>query len=179
MSDLAFRLAGIEDLPFIERTFLSSYRNSYSAGLIGMSRWEQVMRVEWRSILARPDTRVHVAYHPGEELGDCDLYGYIVSLDGYKDHQSGRALPYLVFAYVKSAYRREHEIEAGLFAAANIDPKAPYHYAVKTASVTRSLGGNATWKPLAIRYPPDGYQQKANPDEKRKTTTTKAGASNL
>lgn len=166
--ELQFRLAVVEDLPFIERSFLASYRNSYSAGLIAMSRWEQVMQVEWRSILARPDTRVHVAYHPGEDVGDCDLYGYIVTLDGYKDHQSGRALPYIVFAYVKSAYRRDHEIEDGLFAAANIDPRAPYHYAAKTASTIRAHGPSATWRPLAVRYPPAGYRQKENPDEKHK-----------
>lgn len=170
-TELQFRLAVVEDLPFIERSFLASYRNSYSAGLIAMSRWEQVMRVEWRSILARPDTRVHVAYHPGETVGDCDLYGYIVTLDGYRDHQSGRALPFVVFAYVKSAYRRDHEIETGLFAAAGVNPNQPYHYAAKTASAIRAYGASATWRPLAIRYPPAGYQQKANPDEARKADT--------
>lgn len=174
MSELAFRLAVVEDLPFIERTFLSSYRNSFSSGLISMSRWEQVMRVEWRSILARPDTRVHVAYHPGEDLGDCDLYGYIVSLDGYKDHQSGRELPYLVFSYVKSAYRRDHDIEVGLLACADIETGKPFHFAAKTASAIRAYGPSATWKPLAIRYPPDGYQQKANPDEKRNSEKLQA-----
>lgn len=167
-SELAFRPADVADIPFIERSFLASYRNSYSAGLISMARWGQVMGTEWRSILARPDIRVHVAYHPGEDLGDCDLYGYIVSLDGYKDHQSGRELPYLVFSYVKSAYRRDHDIEAGLFAAAGIDPRKPFHYAAKTASAIRAYGSGATWKPLAIRYAPDGYRQKANPDGKRK-----------
>ena len=167
-TELQFRVATVEDLPFIERSFLASYRNSYSAGLIAMSRWEQVMKVEWRSILARPDTRVHVAYHPGETVGDCDLYGYIVTLDGYQDHQSGRALPFIVFAYIKSAYRREHDIEAGLFAAAGIDPQAPFHYAAKTASAIRAYGASATWRPLAVRYPPAGYQQKANPDEQKR-----------
>ncbi len=166
-TELQFRLAVVEDLPFIERSFLSSYRNSYSSGLIAMPRWEQVMSVEWRSILARPDIRVHVAYHPGEDIGDCDLYGYIVTMVGYQDYQSKRSLPYVVFAYVKSTYRRDHDIETGLFAAAGIDPEEPYHYAAKTASAIRAYGASATWRPLAVRYSPTGYQQKENPDEKR------------
>lgn len=166
-TDLAYRLASVDDLPFIEKTFLDSFRTSFSAGLITMPRWEQVMGQEFRTILARPDVRAVVAHHPGEQPGDCDLYGYILTLEGYEDFRSKEPLPYVVYIYVKSAYRRDHGIEDGLFDAAGIAPNQPFHYAVKTPMIARTFGSNAIWRPLPIRFPPEGYNLKSNPEKEK------------
>lgn len=162
MKSLDYREAEPSDLRFIEKSFLSSFRTSHSAGLVSMESWEEMMGPEWRKILQRPNVRGIVAYRPGETSESAsDLYGFIVYETGYQDRQSGKQLPYVVFLYIKSSFRRRFDIEAGLFDAAGIDPTKPFHYAVKTPNLSRNQHFRKDQhRPLFVRFP----TPKSNPE---------------
>jgi len=152
---LAYRPAIDSDMRLVVEGFLDSYRTSHAAGLISMERWHDVMKNEWMTILARPGTEVFVAYCPDEKGTMSDLYGYIVVERSYE--HKGEPMPFVVYIYVKHSFRKKGwHIFSGLFKAAEIDPSEPFHYACKTAAVSRlkPKTPKAQWKPLAMRFPP-------------------------
>jgi hypothetical protein len=137
-------------------SWLDSYAAAYTAGLISMRRWSQVMRVELGEILDR--AQVIVAFNPDDPDPVADLFGFVAY-----DVRSFR-LPYVFYVYVKASYRRwgyrnRRRVGDGvarqLFAAAGIDPTAPFQYAASTPKA-RELGKKvplARWNPLLARWP--------------------------
>lgn len=172
MKAIAFRPVEPSDLRFIEKSYLDSAKTSHSSGLSPVIPWDPLHESQgwyerelplWRAILRRPNLRGVAAHKPGEspESG-ADLYGYLLYEEGYTDHQSGVSLPYVVFLYVKSNYRKPHlRVEDRLFELAGIDPSQPFHWAVKTPSISRnSKFRSINHRPLYVRFPPP----KPNPE---------------
>lgn len=144
------------DRQFVLSGWSSSYRVSDHAGLISMSRWATVMHREVAAILDHPTTRTLVAEEPGEvdDKGQPFLYGFLVwcELSGAIAGLPPQGLPYVYYVFVKTAFRRGRErlglergIAAQLFAAAGINPRAPFMYACSTDM----LGAMARKIPLA------------------------------
>lgn len=136
------------DRQFVISGWSSSYRVSDHAGLISMSRWADTMHREVAAILDHPSTRTIVA----EEIGEVDHQGRPF-LYGFLAYQwLARMQPYVYYVYVKTPFRRGRErlqLDRGyasqLFAAAGIDPRAPFMYACRTDM----LGDLARKIPLA------------------------------
>jgi GNAT superfamily N-acetyltransferase len=144
---LAFRPVEGEDLAFVVRSWAKSFREANSAGLIAMDDWRDVMEPQIVKVLARPGCEVFVAYHPGEEDRTVDLYGWIAV-------ERGHAVPFVLYCYVKHAFRRM-SIARRLFEVAGVNPEAEFQYACKTG-VVRKLARSiprARWRPLAARFP--------------------------
>lgn len=164
MPALAYRLAVAEDMPLIVSTWSDSYRTSRSAGLISMARWQQVMEVEIRDILARDGVSIHVAHHPGETDRRADLYGWIAVERGYEvdstERRHGRRerrivvsdRPLVLYVYVKAPYRRLG-IARGLFAAAGVGPQFNYACRTGVVSMLASKIPEAEWLHLVCRFP--------------------------
>jgi len=139
------------DRQFVISGWSSSYRVSDNAGLIGMSRWAEVMHREVAAIIDHPTTRTLVAEEPGEvdDRGQPFLYGFLVfaGVNLLTPRQ-----PYVHYCFVKTGFRRgrarlglERGIATQLFAAADIDPRRPFVYACRTDM----LGDLARKIPLA------------------------------
>ena len=142
------------DRDFVVSGWSSSFRQSFHAGMLSMESYALVMHREIARILDHPSTETLVA----EELGQTDhlgrpfLYGFLTRR---------RGAPYVYYCYVKSPYRRgqlRHGLRAGyatpLFAAAGIDPRAPFGYACQTPYVSKLARRIplAQWDPLPARY---------------------------
>ena len=148
MTALAHRRADAEDLRLVISSWLDSYRTAHAAGLIPMHMWRRTMRPVMSEILARPTVEVIVAYHPGEDDRDSDLYGWIAI-------ERGHRWPHVIYAYTKHAYRGLG-VARGLMSAAGIDPADVFTYACKTGLVSDLAPKipRARWKPLISRLPP-------------------------
>lgn len=157
------------DREFVVSGWSSSLRTSRWAGMISMVRWADVMHAEIKGILARPSTSVIVAEEPGETIDDVRawLYGFIAI-------RTDLAMPYVYYVYVKHAFRRARRLglpdgyARQLFAAAGIDPAAPFSYGCRTsaseaiAADLREPDGTiipgtgkiprAEWDPIPARY---------------------------
>lgn len=144
---LGYRLAEVDDWRFIVESFLSSYRNAHTAGLVQIEDWHDVMEPQIRKLLARDGVLVHVAHHPGEQDHIADLYGWIAVEHGHPG-------PMVLYCYVKHHYR-QRGIARGLFRTAGIDPRKPFFICAKTAASARlaSKTPGAKWDPLRARYP--------------------------
>jgi hypothetical protein len=173
---IAFRDVEPSDLVFIEHSYLDSAKTSHSSGLSPVIPWDPLHEDKgwrerelpiWRAILRRPALRGVAAHKPGEspESG-ADLYGYLLYEEGYEYRKTKQSLPlplpYVVFLYIKSSYRRPAlRVEERLFERAGIDPRQPFHWAVKTPSLSRNPYFRATnHRPLYVRFPPP----KPNPE---------------
>ena len=145
---IAVRPGSPGDRRFIIDAALSSYRSSYSAGLIPIAAFNGVMWPVFESLLDRPDMRVMVAYETEATPGVADLYGFIAFEAG--------PVPLVLYIYTREAARRSG-IARSLFAAAGVDPLRPFHYAARTSVVGRIEDARkipcAKWKPLLARYP--------------------------
>lgn len=154
---LAFREpANDDDRTFVVETMLENQRTSYSAGLVRIERWFDVMRPEFTALLNRDGMRTLVAY---EATDATFLYGWIaadpteqrmVERDG-----SVRWWPALVlYVFVKSYYRR-NGIARRLFEAVGVDPEKPFLFCANTQQASRlaSKAPQARFNPLAIRFP--------------------------
>jgi hypothetical protein len=172
---IAFRDVEPSDLVFIEHSYLDSAKTSHSSGLSPVIPWDPLHGGKgwrerelpiWRAILRRPALRGVAAHKPGEspESG-ADLYGYLLYEEGYEDFQTKQALPYVVFLYVKSNYRRPGlRVEERLFERAGIDPTQPFHWAVKTPSLSRNPRFRAVnHRPLYVRFPPPETNPERDP----------------
>lgn len=152
----AYRAMADEDRDFVVSGWSSSFRLSKYAGALTMERYADVMHGEIAAILARRDTRVLVAYEPGETIdGERPfLYGFLVE-------RVGGPLPYVYYVFVKKFYRQGRERHgldlghaAGLFAAAGIDPLAPFSYMFRTSwsdQLTTKIP-LAEWDPIPGRF---------------------------
>lgn len=152
---VAIREADASDRRFVISSWLDSFRNSYNAGLIGMSDWWAVMHPQIEKVLDRAGVRTLVAYETREKDRVADLYGFITFDSTVK--------PTMVFyVYVKAPYRRAgyrngKRVGDGhariLFAAAGIDPLSPFDYACKTQDVAAlsTKIPRARWQPLLAR----------------------------
>lgn len=166
MKAVDFRPVEPSDLVFIEKSYLDSCRTSHSAGLAPVEAWDPLHDGQgwqerelpiWRAILRRPGVRGVVAHKPGEDpKSRADIYGYLLFEEGYETHPDKVPMPYVLFLYIKSPYRkRSMRLEERLFDAAGIDPTKPFHYAVKNPSISRNqLFKSDSHKPLHVRFPP-------------------------
>lgn len=161
-SSLAYRRAVEADLAYVRHTWMDSMRTSPTAGVIAMSRWSDVMRVELDDILSRPELEVWVAYHPGAAPGDTDLYGWLALERTWIDNRRNRvtASPLLVYVYVKLANRR-WGIARGLLRAAGVGPVQ--HFACKTSDVADLMRAGklpgARHEHLVLRHPPEAPER--------------------
>ncbi len=154
---LAFRDATSEaDRTFVVESFLTSQRTSYSAGLIPMDRWFDVMRPVFTELLARPGMRAVVAF----ERDDPDFaYGWCAA-DPTEQRIPGkdgsvRWWPALVlYTFVKQNWRRQG-VARKLFGAVGVDVSKPFLYAANTVTASRLAGKvpQAKFDPLAARFP--------------------------
>lgn len=148
MSSLAFRRAQEQDMRFVVRSWVDSYRTAYAAGLIQMRTWREVMEPQVQAVLDRPGCRVWVAYAPDEDDDRADLYGWCAA---EPEHDQ----PLLHYVFIKHAYRKMG-IARGLLRKAGIDPERPFTYTCKTAAAARLRhkipGGR--WNPLPARFDP-------------------------
>lgn len=155
---LSYRRAEERDLPFVVRSWVSSYRTAYAAGLLLMDDYRLIMERQVRRVLERPGVEVWVAYAPDEDDPRADLYGWIAVERGYEVPVAGRMQPaeepLVHYCYVKSNYRREG-IARGLFRAAGIDPAEPFAFTCTTGVVAdlRHKIPRARWNPLIARHP--------------------------
>lgn len=143
MGSIRTRTATTSDLDFVVATWLDSYRTAHAAGLIAMERWRDVMAVELRDVLARPDCGTWIAHAPSGSP-DSDAYGWLCAETGY-------AAPLVHYCYVKAPYRRLG-IARALLRAADIDPRSPLLYTCKTPVVRRLPLPLARWNPLIARF---------------------------
>lgn len=133
-----------DDRNFIVNSWVASYRDSDTAGMIQVDDWYAVMIPQVNKVLAKPDVETIVA------CGQSDtshLYGFICF-----DRADNPPLVYYVF--VKSAYRR-NGIAKGLFDAAGIRPDSVFHYVCSTpwASRLERKMPLARWMPRRGRVP--------------------------
>lgn len=126
-------LAIESELRFIRDSWVSSYRNAKTAGVIQVEDWYAVMIPQVTKILSKPDVRTVVAVVPGVTDHIADLLGFITA-----DTEERPALVYYVF--VKEHYRRGGAgrlwkgpgVGRGLFTAMGIDPARPFNYVTST-----------------------------------------------
>jgi len=153
---VSFRAMQPQDRMFVVSMWSSSYRMSHSAGFISMARWAEVMHREIGRVIDSPLVATAVAYSPGEPGTPDHLYGFI-SYEEDDDMPS----PYVFYVAVKAPYRRarsrlglQRGIAEQLFAAANIDPRAPFRYACETPYVMemRAKIPRAVFDPIHGRY---------------------------
>lgn len=136
---------------FVRSTWISSYKNARSAGIISSEDWADVMHLTLGKLLRRSGVRTILAHDPPRQF-----YGFIAG-------EPGRATPVVHYVYVKDAYRSEVELDGsrsgprigrGLFAALGIDPAAPFIYTCETVICVRLADKipYARFKPGAARY---------------------------
>ena len=158
MTRIAFRRADLEDdseRKFIVDSWVSSYRDSYSAGIIHVRDWYAVMIPQVDRILSQPDVTTTVAYLPDGPEGT-NLIDFMVA-----DVVDTTPLVYYVF--VKQHYRRGRQlgfdpgIGRQLLNAIGVDASQPFNYVCETLLVIklRHMGKImfAKWKPLLGRFP--------------------------
>ena len=158
MTDIAFRPANLADESerrFIIDSWVSTYRDSYSAGIIHVRDWYAVMVPQVERILAEPDVTTTVAYLPDGPEG-ADLVGFVVA--DVKD-----AVPLVYYICVKLHYRRGSRIGIvpgigrQLLDAIGVDVARPFNYVCETLLVIKLRHLNkipyAKWKPLLGRFP--------------------------
>lgn len=144
---ISHRPADAGDRNFIVRSWVSSYRDSDTAGFVQVEDWHEVMGAQVSKALDRPGVQATVAYETSDTTRTADLYGFIVA-----DVTEVPALVYYV--YVKQPYRRSG-VARGLFAAVGIDPLLPFHFVCSTpwcSTLARKVP-MARWMPRLGRFP--------------------------
>ena len=144
---LAFRDAIPADRVFVISSWLDSYRDSDTAGMIAMSDWYAVMWPQVEKVIDRFGARTIVAHDTDEHL-----YGFISADATTKP-------PLVFYCYVKAPYRRwepKRGYARQLFAAIGIDPAKPFDYSYKTREIGRLANKIplASWQPMLTRFPP-------------------------
>lgn len=132
---------------WIVNSWLASYRDADTAGLIAVDDWHAVMVPQITKLLAAPDVVATVAYEADNDDDGSNAYGFIVS-----DTTERPALVY--YAYVAAAARRSG-IARGLFAAIGVDPAMPFNYVCSTPWVSRLQRKipMSRWTPRLGRFP--------------------------
>src|SRR6266487_5381420 len=149
MKPIVFRAAGPADMKFVVDAWANSYKASYSAGLIQIDDYFEIMIPQIEKAIARPDVKVTLACIP-DELPGADIAGFIVA-----DTEEAPALIYYVF--VKVHYRRaarlglERGIASQLFREIGVDLAKPFNYVCQTFTALmlhQTKMPLAKWKPL-------------------------------
>lgn len=135
------------DRNFISKSWIASYRDSNTAGMISVDAWFEVMTPQVCARMTWPGVRTVIAYESTNPDPATHAYGFIVA-----DVADSPALVYYVF--VKGALRRGG-IARGLFAAVGIDPTKRFRYVCSTpmVSVLQRKIPMAKWTPLLGRFP--------------------------
>lgn len=150
------------DRNFICKSWLASYRDSNSAGMIQVDDWHSIMFQQVEKILALPDVQTVIAYEDRNPDHATNAYGFIVADTADKP-------PLVWYVFVKTAYRRSG-IARGLLNAIGLKPTSRFNYACQTPIVI-SLS-YAQKLPLAQWAPMLGRQRKSerrNPFPLRRT----------
>jgi hypothetical protein len=174
--NVGYREAEVEDLQFIVTTWVESYKNAHSAGLISMPDWSGIMTPQVRKVLARSGVQVWVAHWKGETDRTADLLGWVAVERGFASmarmYEHGKwverlvpeSAPLVHFVYVKQQYR-ESGVCRGLFKAAKVNHQERFLYTCRTACVpdmVKKHAPHAHWTPLIARYPKhEGVKEKA------------------
>lgn len=153
---ISFRPWLPRDRRFCVESWLDSFRDAYTGGLIAMENWDAVMRPEVERMLDRAS--VIVAHEDSDPDPIADLLGFIAF-----DVGSFR-LPFVYYVYTKQHFRRAGRrggkrvgdgVARMLFRAAGIDPRQPFNYAASTR-MCRILSEHiplARHQPLLARFP--------------------------
>jgi hypothetical protein len=173
------RKAQPEDLRFVLKTWLDSYRASHTSGLLSLTPhlepcihcngytdygYHAVMAKVIRRILERPNVEVLVAANPRAQPPN-DLHGYVIVERGalvpyYKPPRYELELrksdaPLVHYVLVKKIYR-DFKLARALFAAAGVDPTKRFLFTC-TTPISESIrkahkipGGE--WSPLCARF---------------------------
>lgn len=157
MTHFSIRPATLADRKFVIDGWISSFRVCYTAGIISMASWHDVMWPEIGRILDRDGTVTLVA----EDTGG-SLLGFICC----RPHHSE---PWVHYVYTKAGYRKAGAgnlwsgpgIARSLFAAADIDPSRFFVYSCKTPACSRlaSKIPLARWNPLVARFDEERQQE--------------------
>lgn len=154
---VAFRNArDAADVKFALESFLETQRTSYSAGLVPIEDWFDVMRPVYAKLMQREGMRTMIAY----EEDDADFFYGCLIADPTEQAIPGkegnvRYWPALVLhVFVKANFRRVG-IARQLFAAVGIDPARPFLYSSNTVIASRLASKTplASFNPLACRFP--------------------------
>lgn len=159
MTSIAYRPAELgeeRERRFIVDSWVATYRDAFTAGIIQVEDWYPVMIPTVEKILAKPDVRTVVAYVDGVTDRVADLVGFIVA-------DTNDAPPLVYYVLVKEHYRRAGRgrlwgaagIGRQLFEAIGVDVARPFNYVCSTPMV-RTLQRKiplARWQPLLGRFP--------------------------
>lgn len=162
--DFVYRLAEPDDLDFVIKSWVSSFKTAHAAGILRITTQDEqpfavpcgncgapvphdftaVMTHTLRAVLKRPGVAVWVAANP-EALPPNDLYGFLVvetgaNLPSYRPPTFELTVttakdPMLHFVFVKRSFRG-FGFATGLLRAAGVDPEKPLLYSCKTADVS-------------------------------------------
>ncbi len=152
---ISFRLLEPPDLGFIVDSWVKSYRDSDSAGMIARESWRAVMCPEVVRITKRDGAVTMVAY-------DTDVTDHIADLAGYICADPSESPPVVFYVYVKEAQRKAGYARA-LFHAVGIDPSRPFVYTAKTgalAAIAEQRKIPCAWFDPSIARVPKGSQQR-------------------
>lgn len=144
--DLAFRAATKADLLAAARNFCDSIKVAFTAGLIQMADWNDIMVPQAIKMFTRPGASVIVAAKPDEEA-PYDMYGWIAT-------EAGHPWPYVTYCYVKQSYRRQG-LATALFEKAGIDPREAFRHATWIPREPWDMAAKvpcAKWSPLTVRF---------------------------
>jgi hypothetical protein len=141
---VVYRTAEPDDINFVTNTWMTSFRDSDTAGFIAKAHWPSVAETEIRRILSREGVELYIAANPnGNKELKIDIHGWIAVERGF--HVPGKVLvdgkrkrvmklsvdPLVHYCFVKPVYRR-NGLAKGLFAHASVDPSEPFYYSCKT-----------------------------------------------
>jgi hypothetical protein len=189
MSDYVLREAKTPlDFKWIVNTWLASYRDSKTSGLLSAEPldvhcptcheaigydYQRIMDFTVRRILARPGIKVFVASNPREKP-PLDLHGWIAVEDGanvplrhpprYELEIVRSDAPLVHYVYVKKPYRG-FKIARSLFKAAGVDPQKKLLYTCSTPISAQILKvrplklPHAEWMPACVRYAKEADDQ--------------------
>jgi uncharacterized membrane protein YhdT len=135
------------DRNFIAKSWIASYRDSNTAGMISVDAWFEVMTPQVVQRMSWPGVQTVVAYEDTNPDHASNAYGFIVA-------DTSDSPPLLYYLFVKTAYRRSG-IARGLLAAIGLGPKSRFNYVCSTPimSVLQQKIPLSKWTPLLGRFP--------------------------
>lgn len=153
MRPLVFRAATEPDMRFVVDAWCSSYKTSFSSGLIQIEDWFPIMIGQIEKVVARPDVVVTLACI-ADEQPPADIAGFIVA-------DTSEQPPLVYYVFVKAHYRRGRRLGMAtgigeqLFEAIGVHLDKPFNYVCQTLTALqlRVKMPLAKWAPLLGRYP--------------------------
>jgi hypothetical protein len=135
--------ADVDDRKFIVASWLDSYRDAKSAGIIPKAIWYDVMWPIIDALVARPRCTTVIAHDTAHDV-----------LVGFASMEPGDRRPVLHYVYVKAPYRRGG-IAWSMLKMIDVDPTAPFDYTCSTPMqmFLRDKIPHARWEPWQARNP--------------------------